>query len=160
MYCQRASSGFATMVSSATGTVRKTWPGAENFSAFRLLWHHHNTTMSNATGTSLDRICCNARSARKVRCGGSVFSRRAPQPPDGTVHEATLSAMPVPAEASCRPSLRRTLSRLGFGSARSVCITPQMPFSSASHIAKHILHASPIANPSHRRYSLGPSPIL
>jgi hypothetical protein len=69
---------------------------------------------------------------QKVRCGGSVFCRPAPQPPHGTVHEATLSAMPVLAEASCRPSLRRSLSRPAFGTPRSVCIAPQMPFSSAS----------------------------
>ena len=103
MCYQRASSGFVTMVSSATGIVRKTWSAAANFSVFRLLSHHHNRTMPSATGNSLDRICCNARSARKVRCGGPVFSRRAPQPPDGTVHEAMLPAMPVLAEASLSP---------------------------------------------------------
>src|SRR6266446_5736317 len=64
----------------AIGTVRKTSPAAGNSSVFRLLWHHHNRTMASATDNSLDRICCNARSARKVRCGGSVFSQRAPQP--------------------------------------------------------------------------------
>lgn len=42
MYYQRAFSGFATMVFSATGTVRKTWPAAENSSVFRLLWHFVN----------------------------------------------------------------------------------------------------------------------
>ena len=103
MYCQRAFSGFATMVCSATGTVWKTWPAAENSSAFRLLWHHHHRTIASATDNSLDRICCNARSARKVRCGGPVFSRRAPQPPHGTVHEAMLPAMPLLAEASLSP---------------------------------------------------------
>ena len=160
MYCQKASSGFATMGYSATGTVRKTWPAAENFSLFWLLWHHHHRTIASATGNSLDRICCNARSARKVRCGGSVSSRRAPQPPHGTVHEAMLPAMPVLAEASCRPGLRRSLSPPGFGSARSVCIAPQAPFSSASHTAKHILHASPSSIPSHRNTFSAISPIL
>jgi hypothetical protein len=140
MYCQRASSGFATMVCSATGTVPKIWPAAENFSVFRLLWHHHHRTIASATDNSRDRICSNARSVRKVRCGGSVFSRRALQPPDGTVHEAMLPAMPVLTEASCRPGLRRSLSPPGFDSASSVYIAPQVPSSSASHTAKHILH--------------------
>jgi hypothetical protein len=67
------------MVCSATGTVPKTWPAAENFSVFRLLWRHHHRTIASATDNSRDRIYSNARSVRKVRCDGSLFSRRAPQ---------------------------------------------------------------------------------
>ena len=152
MYCQRASSGFATMVFSATGTARKTWPAAENSSAFRLLWHHHHRTIASATGNSLDRICCNARSARKVRCGGSLFFRRALQPPDGTAHEATLSAMPVLAYAflSTRPVQKSVSTRFRQRQAVSKSLR-RCPFSSFPH-CKHILHASPIPIPSNRRY--------
>ena len=129
MYYQRAFSGFATMVFSATGTVRKTWPAAENSSVFPLLWHRHHRTIASATGNSRDRICCNARSARKVRCGGSLFSQRAPQPPDGTAHERCYQLCQCWPRLSCRPGLGRSLSRPSSGSARSVCIAPQMPFS-------------------------------
>src|SRR6266852_5532284 len=128
MYYQRAFSGFATMVFSATGTVRKTWPAAENSSVFRLLWHRHHGTIASSTGNSRDRICCNARSARKVRCGGSLFSQRAPQPPDGTAHEQSSQLCQCWPRLSCRPGLGRSLSRPSSGSARSVCIAPQMPF--------------------------------
>jgi hypothetical protein len=86
-YYRRASSGFATMVFSATGIVETTWPAAENSSVFPLPWHRHPRTIASATDNSLDKICCNARSASKVRCGGSVFSRPAPQPPHGIVRE-------------------------------------------------------------------------
>ena len=106
------------MVFSATGTVRKTWPAAENSSVFRPLLHRRHRTIASATGNSLDRICCNARSARKVRCGGLVFSRPAPQPPHGTAHERRYQATPVLAEASCRPGPCRSLSRFGIGSAK------------------------------------------
>ena len=63
--------------------------------------------------------------------------------------------MPVLAEAFCRPGLRRSLSPPGFGSASSVCIAPQVPFSSASHTAKHILRTSLSSIPSNHRYFLG-----
>ena len=69
----------------------------------------------------------NARSARKVRCGGPVFSRRAPQPPDGTVHEAMLRAMPVLAEASLSPRPAQKSVSAAFASPRSVPIAPQIP---------------------------------
>ena len=54
----------------------------------------------------------------------------------------------------CRPGLRTSLSPSAFGSPRSVRIAPQIPFSSAFHIAKHILRASPSSIPSHRDYVL------
>jgi hypothetical protein len=56
------------MVFPATGTVRKAWSAAENSPVFRPLLHRSHRTIESATGNSLaDRICCNARSARKVR---------------------------------------------------------------------------------------------
>jgi len=42
-----------------------------------------------------------------------------------------------------------------FRQRKSLCIAPEIPFSSASRIPKHILRASPISIPSHRRYFLG-----
>jgi hypothetical protein len=101
------------MVFSATGAVRKTWPAAENSSVFRLLWHRRHKTIASATGNSLDRICCNARGARTVRCGGSLFSRRAPQPPDGTAHERRYQSCPRWPKFSCRSGLYGSLSRPG-----------------------------------------------
>ena len=68
--------------------------------------------------------------------------------------------MPVLAEASCGPGLRRSLSPPGFGSASSVCIAPHVPFSSASHTAKHILHTSLSSIPYHRDTFSAISPIL
>ena len=155
MYYQRAFSGFATMVFSATGTVRKTWPAAENSLVLRLLRHRLHGTIASPTGNSRDRICCNARSARKVRCGGSLFSQAAPQPPDGTAHERSSQLCQCWPRLSCRPGLGRSLSRPGSGSARSACIAPEMPFSSTSRIAKYILRASVVSIPYNRRYFLG-----
>ena len=150
MYCQRAFSGFATMVFSATGTVRKTWPAAENSSVFRLLWHRHHGTIASATGNSRDRICCNARSARKVRCGGSLFSHRAPQPPDGTAHERCYQLCHCWPRLSCRQAWAEVcLNPVPAAQAVSVSLR-RCPFSSVSRIAKHILRAFPISIPSHR----------
>ena len=132
MYYRRASSGFATMVFSATDTVPKTWPAVENSSVLRPLLHRHQRIIASATGNSRDRICCSARSVIKVRCAGSAFSRRMPQPQDGTAHEQRYQLCQCWPRLSCRPGLRRSLSRPSFGSAKSVCIAPQMPFSSAS----------------------------
>ena len=84
--------------------------------------------IASATGNSQDRICCNVRSATKVRCGGSAFSRRMPQSPDGTAHEQRYQLCPCGPRLSFRPSLRRTLPRPRFGSARSVFIAPHMLF--------------------------------
>jgi hypothetical protein len=38
---------------------------------------------------------------------------------------------------------------------RCVCIALEMPFSSAWHLAKRILRASPVSIPTNRRYFLG-----
>jgi hypothetical protein len=46
-----------------------------------------------------------------------------------------------------------------FGSARSVCIAPQMPFSSASHITKHTLRAFLSSTPSYRDTFSASSPM-
>ena len=127
MYYRRASSGFATMVFSATGTVQTTWPAAENSSVFWPLLHRHHRTITSATGNSQDRICCNARNATKVRCGGSAFSRRVPQSPDGTAHEQRYQLCQLRAEAFLSPRSAQKSVSTPFGQ-RSVCIAPQMPF--------------------------------
>jgi hypothetical protein len=55
MSYQLASSEFAIMVSSATGTARKTWPAAENFSVFPPLFHQLSRIIASAIGNSPDR---------------------------------------------------------------------------------------------------------
>ncbi len=63
--------------------------------------------------------------------------------------------MPVLVEAFLSPRSVQNSVSTRFRQRKSLCIAPEIPFSSASRIPKHILRASPISIPSHRRYFLG-----
>jgi hypothetical protein len=62
--------------------------------------------------------------------------------------------MPVLAEASLSPRSAQKSVSTRFRQPKECPYRSQIPFSSAFHIAKHILRTSPSSIPSHRDYVL------